>query len=269
MLAANRGAFPTPACGQHTPMTSLNLERDAGEGIHRIEDAYTNWYLVEDGGRLTVVDTGLPRSWNSLQAALRELHRAVQDIDAVVLTHGHFDHMGFARRAARELGVPVYAPQDDLNVVASPWRYDHERPRTPYLRHPTYVRAFTEMTMMGALLVQGLASPRPYARTDRLDVPGHPQVVFTPGHTHGHCSLLFADRGVLIAGDAFVMHDPYTGRKGPCVVAGAATADSGQALQSLDGLAELDAETALTGHGPAWRGPMRDAVERAKLAGPA
>ena len=83
------------------------LERDAAAGIHRVEDAHTNWYLVEEGSRLTVVDAGLPRSWNSLQGALRELGRSPSDIEAVVLTHAHFDHVGFARRPQQELGVPL------------------------------------------------------------------------------------------------------------------------------------------------------------------
>ena len=247
------------------------LERNAAERIHRIEDAHTNWYLVEDGmsGGLTVVDTGLPRSWASLHSALDELGRSAGEIEAVVLTHGHFDHMGFARRAHRELGVPVWAHASELSVVSHPWRYDHERSRAPYFRHPEFVKIFTEMSAMGALWVKGTDSARAYGSTDRLDVPGRPQVVFTPGHTHGHCSLVFADRGAVIAGDAFVMLDPYSGRSGPCVVAGAATADSERAIASLNALAELDATTALTGHGPPWKGTMREAVERAQAAGPA
>jgi hypothetical protein len=64
------------------------------------------------------------------------------------------------------------------------------------------------------------------------------------------------------------MLDPYTGRDGPCVVAGAATADSKTALSSLDALAGLDATTAWTGHGPPWRGRLGEAVERARAAGP-
>lgn len=39
------------------------LERDAAEGIHRVEDGYVNFYPVEDGPAVTVVDTGHPRSW--------------------------------------------------------------------------------------------------------------------------------------------------------------------------------------------------------------
>ena len=35
-------------------------------GVHRMESVYTNWYLLEDGGRLTVLDAGLPRDWAGL-----------------------------------------------------------------------------------------------------------------------------------------------------------------------------------------------------------
>lgn len=245
------------------------LERDAADGIHRIEDAHTNWYLVQEGTRLTVVDTGLPASWRSLLRALRDLGRSLRDIEAVVLTHGHFDHMGFARRAHEQLGVELWGHQDERSVVASPWRYDHERSRLPYLRNLPFAKIFAEMTAMGAPLVKGAEVSRTFADGERLDVPGGPQVVFTPGHTHGHCSLLLADRGAVIAGDALVMLDPYTGRRGPCIVAGAATADSGRALSSLDALASIDATTLLTGHGPVWRGSPADAVQRARAAGPA
>jgi glyoxylase-like metal-dependent hydrolase (beta-lactamase superfamily II) len=245
------------------------LERNAAEGIHRVEDAHVNWYLVEEAGRLTVVDAGLPRSWGSLWSALATLDRGPGDIDAIVLTHAHFDHVGFARRAQTELGVPVWAHDRERSLVSHPWRYDHERSRVRYLRHPGFVKVFTEMTAMGALWVRGTDSVNAYQTGERLDVPGRPLVIYTPGHTYGHCSLLFDDRGAVIAGDAFVMLDPYTGRAGPCVVAGAATADSRQGLASLGALGDLAASTALTGHGPAWRGDMSEAVQRAQAAGPA
>ena len=248
-------------------MGATVLERDAAEGIHRVQDAHTNWYLIQDGTKLTVVDTGLPASWRSLLHALRDLGRNLRDVEAVVLTHGHFDHMGFARRAQQQLGVELWAHEKERSLVATPWHYDHERSRLPYFRHPPFAKIFAEMTAMGAPLVKGTEPSRTFADGQRLDVPGGPQVVFTPGHSHGHCSLVLPDRGAVIAGDALVTLDPYTGRRGPCIVAGAATADSDQALSSLDALASLDASVLLTGHGPAWRGSPADAVRRAKAAG--
>jgi glyoxylase-like metal-dependent hydrolase (beta-lactamase superfamily II) len=46
-----------------------------------------------------------------------------------------------------------------------------------------------------------------------LPVPGSPRVVFTPGHTLGHCALHFPERDAVIAGDAVVTLDPYTARR--------------------------------------------------------
>lgn len=240
------------------------------EGVHRIEDAYTNWYLVEEGDALTVVDTGHPRSWQSLQEALQRIGRPPAAIAAVVLTHAHFDHMGFAERARTELRVPVYAHEQEVPVTRHPWRYDHERSRIPYmLRHPGFDRNFFAMVAMGALRVKGLGErPTAYDAGDVLDVPGHPTVVFTPGHTHGHCALHLRDRGVLIAGDAFVTYNPYRDAHGPQIVSGAATADSSQALASLDALADLDVSVTLTGHGEPWTAPVSSAVDQARAVGP-
>ena len=154
------------------------LERNAAEGIHRVEDAHVNWYLVEEAGRLIVVDAGLPRSWGSLQSALATLHRVAGDIDAIVLTHAHFDHIGFARRAQTELGVPVWAHDRERSLVRHPWRYDDEATRVRYLRHPGFVKVFTEMTAMGALWVRGTESVNAYQAGNRLDVPARPLVIF-------------------------------------------------------------------------------------------
>ncbi|HYF27593.1 MAG TPA: MBL fold metallo-hydrolase [Baekduia sp.] len=245
------------------------LQRDVAEGIHRIEEADTNWYLVEDGAALTVVDAGFPASWGTLERVTGELGRSLGDIVAVVLTHGHFDHVGFAERARTELGVPVHVHEEEVEVARRPWHYDHERSRLPYGRHPGFVKTFALMGAHGALWVKGVEEPETYVDHDELDVPGRPRVVPTPGHTHGHCALHFADRGAVIAGDAFVLRDPYTGREGPCIVAGAATADSERALASVDHLATLDAAVALTGHGPPWTGGLAEAAARARAAGPA
>jgi glyoxylase-like metal-dependent hydrolase (beta-lactamase superfamily II) len=101
----------------------------------------------------------------------------------------------------------------------------------------------------------------------QLDVPGNPRVVLTPGHTVGHCALHFPDRDTVLAGDAIVMLDPYTGARGPRIVAGAATSDSSWALRSLDDLAAVEAGTVLTGHGEPWRGGCAEAVRLARAAG--
>jgi glyoxylase-like metal-dependent hydrolase (beta-lactamase superfamily II) len=248
----------------------MSLFADAAPGVHRVEDAHTNWYLIEDAGRLTIVDTGVPSSWRSLQSVLPRLGRRAEDVEAVVLTHAHFDHLGFAERARRELGVPVYVHDNDVPLTRHPWRYDHERARARYLT--TQVRA---MPIVATFLADRAFWPAPVTSVTRygdsgvLPVPGRPQIIFTPGHTLGHCSLYLPDRAALLAGDALVMLDPYTGRRGPRLVAGAATADVERNLTSLDALAAVEADTVLTGHGEPWRGGMAELVAAARAAGAA
>jgi glyoxylase-like metal-dependent hydrolase (beta-lactamase superfamily II) len=243
------------------------LHADVADGVHRIEDAYTNWYLIEDGGRLTVVDAGVPRSWESLHDALRRLGRQASAVAAVVLTHAHFDHLGFAERARRELGVPVYVHENDVPLTRHPLQYGHERARAPYLL--TQVRA---LPIVAALTRERAWWPDAVKEVVRfengtLPVPGSPRVIFTPGHTLGHCALHLPERDVLIAGDAIVTLDPYTAKTGPRIVARAATADSRRALTALDALAATGARTVLVGHGEPWREGAEAAVERAREAG--
>jgi glyoxylase-like metal-dependent hydrolase (beta-lactamase superfamily II) len=247
----------------------MMLQPNVVDGVHRIADSYTNWYLLEEGGRLTVVDAGVPRSWQSLHDALRRLGRSASDIEAVVLTHAHFDHVGFAERARSELGVPVYVHENDVPLTSHPWRYDHERRRAPYLA--TQVRA---LPIVATFLRNRAFWPPPIKEVVRfedgvLPVPGSPRVVFTPGHTHGHCSLHLPDRDAVIAGDAIVTLDPYTARRGPRLVARAATVDSDRNLRELDALAATRARTVLVGHGEPWTGGVESAVALAREAGAA
>ena len=86
-------------------------------GIHMITDSYVNWYLIQEGQSLTIVDAGMPTSWQLLHDAVRMLGRTVRDLKALVLTHAHFDHVGFAERARRELGLPVLCHKDEVSLT--------------------------------------------------------------------------------------------------------------------------------------------------------
>jgi glyoxylase-like metal-dependent hydrolase (beta-lactamase superfamily II) len=248
----------------------MTLHAHEADGVHRIEHAFTNFYLVEAGSALTLVDAGLPTSWTELETALDHLGRRVDQIAAVVLTHAHFDHVGIAEKARTELGVPVYVHENDVPLTRHPWRHDHERHRVRYLAtKPRAMPIVAALARNRAWLAPPVREVRRFDGAGTLPVPGEPQVVFSPGHTLGHCALHFADRNVLIAGDAVVMLDPYTARKGPCIVAGAATADSERNLRTLDALAATGAQTVLTGHGEPWTGGIAAAVAHARVAGPA
>jgi glyoxylase-like metal-dependent hydrolase (beta-lactamase superfamily II) len=245
----------------------VRYQANVVEGVHRIEDAYTNWYLLEQDGRLTVVDAGVPSSWESLHAVLPRLGRSADDIEAVVLTHAHFDHVGFAERARTQLGVPVYVHENDAPLTRHPYRYDHERPRSIYIA--TQPRA---LPIIAALARTRAFFPPPVRQVVRfedgpLPVPGSPRAVPCPGHTLGHCALHLPERDAVIVGDAFVTLDPYTATRGPCLVARAATADVDRNLRTLDALVATGARTALVGHGEPWTQGVEAAVARARQAG--
>lgn len=245
------------------------LTRNVAPGIHRLAHAFVNCYLVEDGAAVTIIDTGLPATWPHLLFALKETGHTRADIEAIVITHAHFDHLGFAARAVSELSVPIWVHDNDHYLAAHPYRYAHERSRLLYpVLYPRSVPLLGSMAAAGALWVKGVGQPHSMPTSGTLDVPGRPAVIFSPGHTFGHCGLHFPDKDALITGDALVTLDPYTGETGPQIIAGAATADSAMALNSLAALAETDAGLVLPGHGEPFTDGITTAVERALAAGP-
>ncbi|WP_345800017.1 MBL fold metallo-hydrolase [Microbacterium sp. AZCO] len=238
------------------------------EGVHRLHRAGVNCYLLTSPDGITLVDAGLPGMWRLLEDALSLVGARPSDIDAVILTHGHFDHVGFSERLRHDHAVPAHIHAADAALVRHPYRYDHESPRWPYpFRHPGGLPYLAAMTAAGALFVKGTRAELDVAPDRPLDVPGHPVPIWSPGHTHGHCGFHLPDRGILFTGDALVTLDPYTGRTGPRVVARAATADAATALLSLDRLADTEALLALPGHGRPYEGDLRRAVRLALHAG--
>jgi glyoxylase-like metal-dependent hydrolase (beta-lactamase superfamily II) len=243
------------------------LSRDVAPGVHRIENAFTNWYIVEADAGLTIVDSGVPTSWESLVSAVSELGRGLADVRALVLTHAHFDHVGFAERARTELSIPVYVHENDVPLTQHPWRYDHERARAPYFAtQPKALPIVATFLRHRAFWPPPIGAVVRYGDAGVLPVPGSPAIVATPGHTLGHCALHLADRDVVLAGDAIVTLDPYTGRTGPRLVARAATVDSQRNRATLDALTATGARCVLTGHGEPWLDGIEAAVAAARAA---
>ena len=187
-----------------------------------------------------------------------------------MLTHAHVDHVGIAERVRTEAQATVHVHAADAQLARA-GKYLRRRgdgTLLPYLRHPAAWQLFMHMASQGATSIPRIEDVTTFMDGEPLDVPGRPVPIPTPGHSHGHCALLLADRGVLFTGDALCSRNPLTGRPGPQLMPSAFNVSTDQALASLDRLEPLEADTVLFGHGEPWTGTPKAAVERARELGP-
>jgi glyoxylase-like metal-dependent hydrolase (beta-lactamase superfamily II) len=130
-----------------------------------------------------------------------------------------------------------------------------------HIWQPRYVTWTVAIARNGALTKEGIASTQAFTKDIAAGLPGTPQSVPTPGHTGGHCS--FVIDGVLISGDALVTGHPLSSRNGPQLLPDLFNHDQDGCVRSLAALGLLDTEVLLPGHGPVWRGSIREAAEKA------
>jgi glyoxylase-like metal-dependent hydrolase (beta-lactamase superfamily II) len=231
---------------------------EVADGIHRFGTRMVNWYLIERGGRITLVDAGMRGYWPQLTRALGGLGHKVEDVEAVVLTHAHADHIGFAHRVKANSDATVWVHEGD----AAPGLRRFP-PMRLYLR-PTAWPLLAHGLRNGLLVTPDAAEVRTFADGQELEVPGRPRVRHLPGHTRGHCALHLPDASVVFSGDALVTFDPYRRRRGPRLLLKGVNEDNDQARRSLDQLAELNARVLLPGHGEPWRDGVAAAVAEAR-----
>lgn len=237
-------------------------------GIRRLGTGIVNAYLLEDAGEITIIDTGAPGQWKDLLAELEVMGRSLSDIRAVVLTHGHSDHIGFAERARRELAVPVRIHEADRALAtgkrAAPREPEGERSGPPPVKGPRprpipLLRFLAYALRNGMLRIPPVREVATFGDGATLDVPGSPRVILVPGHTAGNAALFLPDRDAIFVGDAFATLNVLTGARGPLTVP-LFNADTREALDSLDRLAGVNASLALPGHGEPWTGGLAEAV---------
>ena len=134
-----------------------------------------NCWIVrrEDSGHALVIDPG--------EEADR-LIRAVDGltVDAILLTHTHFDHVGAVAELVRHTGAPVYCPKLEVPILQdiNAYVFGAFGPIEPYDPEET-VEGGERLTLAG------------------LDI----DVIFTPGHSPGHVSYSIADEHALLDGD--------------------------------------------------------------------
>jgi glyoxylase-like metal-dependent hydrolase (beta-lactamase superfamily II) len=181
--------------------TAVPIDQVA-EGIEGLRIAFVNIFGVRHTDHSwTLIDAGIP--WSA--ALIRnwaEKHFSASPV-AIVLTHGHFDHVSAAGELADHWDIPVYAHQLEAPYLTGEREYPP--PNTGAggglmsLLSPLYPRGPVNLSSRLRLLDDG---------EDEIEVLPNWQIVHTPGHTPGHISLFRGSDRTLIVGDAFCTTKP-------------------------------------------------------------
>lgn len=224
-------------------------------GVWRLKDIFVNAFLIQntEGTNWILVDAGLKSSASKIKELASDVFGSVRP-SAIVLTHGHFDHVGSLQSLADEWGAPVYCHKLEMPYLTG---------RSKYPPADSGVGGGL-MSLISWTFPRGPINVQEHLRELPADnsVPDMPewQWIHTPGHAPGHISLYRERDGVLIAGDAFATTDQQsaiavmTQRK---VVSGPPkylTIDWGAAARSVKALAALQPQVVATGHGQAMYG---------------
>lgn len=142
-----------------------------------VGDMMTNCYFIQNPKtrEMLLVDPGEYAS-----AICRKVSNMQGVVVAILLTHGHFDHIMALEAVRRQFGCDVYAEEHEKEVLADP-----EKNLTGYFGAPLSVRADHYLKDGEELSLAGF----------RI------QVIYTPGHTIGGCCYYFPDEKILLSGD--------------------------------------------------------------------
>ena len=171
-------------------------------GLHGLRITFVNVFGLEHpGGGWTLIDAAIPYSAAIIKRWAEKMFG--RGPRAIVLTHGHFDHVSAATELANEWDVPVYAHRLEFPYLTG----EREYPK------PNVGAGGGMMSLLSPLYPRGPVDLRP--RLVELGTDGQPApmmpgwaVVETPGHTPGHVSFWREEDRVLIPGDAFCTTKP-------------------------------------------------------------
>jgi glyoxylase-like metal-dependent hydrolase (beta-lactamase superfamily II) len=206
---------------------------------------HVNAYVIE-GDALTLVDCGTAgheTCAEALELAMNATGHAIDDVERLVLTHVHSDHMGLARLVLERSGAELWAHPDDAHLyqaLEETERIVAARERRARLEGVPEHRL--EAYRTAAEELEGVLGPvrRTHDLTDGVTVSGF-RVLETPGHSPSHVCLIRDD--IAIAGDlicpAFVPWLDYGYSADPVA----------ETLASLDALEATGVTLALPGHG--------------------
>ena len=234
--------------------------------VHHFETGPFNWYVIRDSGRLTLVDAGFPGHYRIFLDGIRSIGCTLRDVEAILLTHAHADHTGFAAYLRRVTDAPIFVHGDDratlerilqlpwYGLLSNAWR-------------PSILGMFGHAISNGLFTLPRIANAHSFKDGDVLEVPGRPRVLHVPGHTRGEVAFHLPEAGVLFSGDSLITRDFLTGEgRRPHVPTRLFNEDDRAARRSLERLSEVGQVTLLPGHGAPWAGTMAEAIEVARRA---
>ena len=214
--------------------------------IHQIELGFVNAYLLVEADGLVLIDAGTPASTKPIIAYIRSIGRQPQEIKALLLTHGDFDHIGALNALRADFPFKVYASQ-----LAADSLLEGKASRSLNVGAVGRVVMKLMEKFMGKQVV---IVDQVVGEGDVLPFAGGVQVVASPGHTPGHLSFYLSAQKVLLAGDSMRAKDAG-------LVAGdikMITWDRGELFASIKKQSHLGAEVVGVGHGPVTTGVTED-----------
>ena len=231
--------------------------------LHRLGEPIVGCYLLEEAGEVTVIDAGVPAYYSDLAAELEAMGSTIEDIRALVLTHGHDDHLGFAERLRVERDVPVSIHELDAararGEAGGPSAGMGERKLGSVLRYLLW------LARRGYFRTKRLTAFSTFDPGATLDVPGALRVIHVPGHTPGSVAFHAPAYDALFVGDALATDAVISQRRGPQICP--LTADPDEALASLSSIEGVEARWLLPGHGEPWVDGVAAAVTAAREVG--
>ncbi|SUE13387.1 beta lactamase [Rhodococcus gordoniae] len=189
--------------------------RDIGDGIHVVPVPVgdlpvgdTQVYVMESPRGVVLVDVGWndDRSWAALQNGLATAGLSVTDVEGVVVTHFHPDHVGLTGRIQEASGCWVAMNEADFAHLEVMLSDVDRRPREAELlrRAGAPEDAIDEVltTAVPAVGRPDVLPDRKLGADETIPLSGRSlRTVLTPGHTPGHACFLLEEHGVLFTGD--------------------------------------------------------------------
>jgi len=204
------------------------------EGL-RIANVYV---LVADTG-LTVIDTGYPGAADQIATELEKSGYALSDVQTIILTHCHSDHIGAAAELARRSGAQVAAHQDEVPYIEG----------TQPLLTSSWLQRVLDWMLSLVFKIEPCKVDRKLQAGDVVEVLGGLQVIHTPGHTPGNIALYQPERQILFCGDTVFNQFPLQRRARLQLPPRIVSVDPLLAERSARKLTELLLESLCAGHG--------------------